>query len=361
MTKKQCIKAVAFLLLLAMVFIEANSVFGTVADYKEHAEMMFEGFYSQEKNTDDVIIIGNSHVYNFWESPYMWDQYDITGMPISTAAMPADVYKNLAIEAMKTQSPKLIIFEVSSFSSADKKNERVYMDIENMKLSKNYFDLINAHCDSDKIYGFDRIPYYFPIVKFHTRWKYLTKEDFIQCDPSYLNGYYEKDFLTKTSKEVDYVYNDKRRKIGKQMEKNLLDLLDWCSQQEGVQFEFIAAPGYWINHYRPEMINYVCDLIEEKGFNVENFLETEKFETFNFTSNVDFWDGKANHTNVNGAFKFCQVYGQHLVEKYGLEDHRGDPKYASWDELSGKYFKKINKYFTHQDELIGDYGLETVQ
>ena len=38
-----------------------------------------------------------------------------------------------------------------------------------------------------------------------------------------------------------------------------------------------------------------------------------------------------------GAEQITAYLGEHLLKEYGLEDHRGDPAYRSWDEMVARY------------------------
>ena len=44
-----------------------------------------------------------------------------------------------------------------------------------------------------------------------------------------------------------------------------------------------------------------------------------------------------NHLNIYGQAKFSAIVADCLQEWFGLEDHRGDPAYAAWDEAYAEY------------------------
>ena len=51
---------------------------------------------------------------------------------------------------------------------------------------------------------------------------------------------------------------------------------------------------------------------------------------------------KGDHLNVYGAQKVTAYMGKYLKENYDLLDHRGDPKYADWEQMEKKYREKLN-------------------
>ena len=181
------------------------------------------------------------------------------------------------------------------------------------------------------------------------------KGDFVQSFPSYLNGLYQGFYWKQQGEVFEHTYTEARAEVGEEQVKALDDLLEWCSEQKDVQFEFVAVPSYYDGHERNERINYVMDIINEAGFNTINYNEMDLFEQFDFDCAADFWDEYANHTNINGSFKFVQIYGQYLVDTYGIEDHRGDSAYEYYETLSRKYFKKIGPNFLYKDRVQGTY------
>ena len=42
-----------------------------------------------------------------------------------------------------------------------------------------------------------------------------------------------------------------------------------------------------------------------------------------------------------GAEKITAYLGEYVLKNYGLEDHRGDPAYRSWNEMVAKYEQEV--------------------
>lgn len=344
MKKKEILHTICFLAIGILLFIFVQSMFGISNQYAKHAEMMFDGYYEKEEDTLDAVLIGNSHVYRYWQSAFAWKEYGIAAMPLSTSDMPCTALKNMAIEACKTQSPKVIVFDAEVFADTDPEpSNKIYLLLENMKFSKNYFDTIDSFCSGYDMKWSDRMQYYFPIIQFHSRWTDLSKDDFTEKSPSYLNSCYLDKFLNDTIEYTEHSNTDERIPIGQVQERALRDLLEWCKEAD-VAIEFVAVP---ILHKekKPAMVNYIGDIIEEAGFSFTNCNDPEFYESFGFVEDVDFQD--INHTNVNGSYKFVKVFGKYLQEKYELPDHRGEDKYLSWDEEAEAYFDVIKDHLIY--------------
>ncbi len=343
MKKKDIFGTAAFLILTCVIFFSVQHVFGISNKYSEHSEMMFEGYYDKEADSIDAIFIGNSHIYRYWQNAFAWKEYGMSAMSLSVSDMPASAVKNMAIEAMKNQKPKVLVLDATAFANEDSANNKIYLILNNMKFSMNKIDTIRDYCESNDITGEDQLQYYFPMIQFHSRWKEINKKDFIQMYPSYLNSCYLKDFLSKTIEETEHIDTDLRTPIGKQSKEALLNLLDWCKKQD-VKIRFLAVPVLR-SEDKMGMINTVGDIVKEHGFEFVNYNEQAMFDSFDFDITVDFQD--INHTNINGSYKFTKVYGKALMEEYGLTDHRNEEKYSEWNEEADAYYDEIKDYFIY--------------
>ena len=338
--KKKILINSFFIIVAIFIFLGLQKVFTASNSLTEHAEMMMDGYYNEKENTVDAVIIGNSHIYRYWQGAFGWQQHGIAALSFSTSDMPCNIFRNMGIEVMKTQKPKVIVFDALAFADKnDLENNKIYYVTSNMKFSSNYLDTIKTYCDDAQIEGLDRLAYYFPVIQFHSRWSELKKRDILKMKESYLNSCYEKKFLTKTIESESVVYTDGRVPIHESREAALRSLLEWCQTQD-VEIEFIAVPTL-LSEKRKGMINYVGDVVEEYGFTFIDYNDQELYDAFGFVVEQDFQD--INHTNVVGAYKFCDIYGQHLVDTYELPDHRGDEAYQSWEERSKEFFTLIQE------------------
>ena len=307
---------------------------------EEYSEMMFQGFYDTPDNTLDAVFIGNSHTYKFWQGAFAWEELGIATSEVATSSMPGSTMKNVAIEVLKTQKPKVLVMDITPFANIDKENNKVHLLIDNMKFSMNYLDMIENYCKYTGVTGMEKMQFYLPIIQFHPRWKELTEKDFTQTRPSYINSNYQRKFMKKKQKEkTEHTSTEEREKIGENNEAALREFLEWCTQQE-VPVQFVAVPI--LREKNLAKINYAGDIVKEYGVEFVDCNEEDMFESFGFDIKTDFED--INHTNVKGSFKFTKVYGEYLMKNYGLKDRWGEAEYASWDEKAEEYYAIVGKY-----------------
>lgn len=346
MKKKDIFKLICFLFIAAIIFLKVTDLLNVSNNYSEHAEMMVQGYYDEPEDTVDAVVIGNSHVYRFWQPAFAWKELGIAGSSISTPDMPYGVVKNVAIEACKTQDPKVLVLDATIFASEkDGINNKVYLLTNTMKWSANYFDMIANFCKFSRVTGFEQLQYYFPILQFHSRWEEMGKGDFEQIQESYLNSCYQKEFLEDTFTKATHHATDERVVIAENCEEALRDLLDWCVEQDR-EIMFFASP-FLKGDDTLAKLNYVCDIIKEYGLNVRNYNDADLFASCGLDVQKHFQD--RSHTNVKGSYIFTQVLGQYLIDEYGLEDHRGEELYASWDVRADKYYEIVEPYMNDSE------------
>lgn len=339
---KNTLKVIVFLLIGLLIFFKISSVFGVSNSFSEHAEMMINGFYDLKKDSVDVLFVGNSHVYRYWQNGFAWDEYGMAASAFSTSDMPCGAVKNVLIEAQKTQHPKVYVIDATVFANnKDTANNKIYLLLNNMKFSYNYIDLLNNFCKYSNWKKTGRMPYYLPIVQFHSRWDSLTNLDFQQTQTSYLNSCYQEDFLTSTIPDKKHTSTDQRVAIAEKSEAALRNLLEWCQSQEDAEILFYVAP-ILKEEDQLARLNYVCDIIQEYHQDVINFNETDLYNSFGFVVTDDFQD--INHTNIRGSYKFTKQFGKYLVETYSLTDHRSESDYASWNDATKSYLDIVSPY-----------------
>lgn len=334
-------KSVLFVLIGCLIILKVNKMFGISNEYSNHSKMMIQGFYDTEKDSVDMVAIGNSHVYRYWQSAFAWKEKGIATTAFSSSDMPCGAVKNVIAETLKTQSPKLIVIDATVFNNTnDKPSNKIYLLTNNMDYSANYFDMVNNFCDYADLSLADSMPYYLPIIQFHSRWYELGNNDFEQVQKSYLNSCYQENFLKTKVKDKKHKYTDERDEISPGSERALKDLLSWLKTQD-VKVLFYVAPVLRGNAYLGRN-NYIQDIVESEGFDFVDFNDEDYFTEFYFDTDNDFQD--TNHTNVVGSYKFTMYMSDYLIANYGLEDKRGQDAYKSWDKKAKKYYDIVGEY-----------------
>ena len=137
---------------------------------------LFRPFYDAPAGSIDVIFAGSSHTMCAVDPAVLAEQFGISAYDCASPAMPPAPIYYLTAEALRVQSPKAVALDVSGAMYEIKTGgpEFLHVQLDNMKWSGIKIQAIRDLIEDPD----DRWEYYFPLIRFHDRWKTLTPEDF---------------------------------------------------------------------------------------------------------------------------------------------------------------------------------------
>ncbi len=172
--------------------------------------------------------------------------------------------------------------------------------------------------------------FYFDIMKYHSNWKTMVLPEQIRC------MFYEKKHPLKGYEFNTAVIPHEPSEIAdpeslgpmpEDQEAVLRDLLGFL-KEKNLKALFVVSPFYDVPQDQ-EMFRYMGNLIEEEGF---DFLDLNQcYDEIGIDFATDYYDG-TGHVNALGSEKVTSYIGSYITARYDLPDHRGDGRYASWDE-----------------------------
>jgi hypothetical protein len=232
-------------------------------------------------------------------------------------------------EALNYQQPKVVVLESYYFWYQDKyvKEEsdvQLRQAADGMRLGKVKYEMLEDFI-GDK-YWRDKLTYYIPFIKYHSRWDELRNYDFNSY--TYLKGGIL-DFTVQETKDLGIP--DETGDIPEVSLEYLEKIIELC-QEKGIKLVLYEAPysvetdetGYQNRH---KVTNALEQYLAERDI---PFLYYQKTNAAEIDYSLDFRDYA--HLNTNGAAKITRHLGAYLVQEYSLTDHRGDEDYKSWDK-----------------------------
>lgn len=304
------------------------------------------GLYSEKANSLDMIYIGGSACFVYWEPLRAFEKYGFTSYNYAHDTMSPVEIKYLIEETRKTQNPDLYLIDLRPFQYGDEYNtngniQDMYLEapirnaIMGMDFSPNRDRLISEIVKN----GDSKLSYYFDFIKYQSEFKTNV---FAPYHFSFYNNRINNTnkgfvFITDVS-SVDYTnYNSvtEMEKIPDDVNAYFIDLLDYCKDKE-LNVLFIVHSYMQTKQHKKEY-NYMKQVIDEYGF---GFLNTnDYFEEIGYDTENDFYNN--NHVNVFGAEKYTDFVGNYIVSNYTMPDKRGNLEYESWFDLNEE-FKKTN-------------------
>ena len=305
----------------------------------KYQESLVEGSFTSEYYTSpknhEVIFIGDCEVYANFNPMILYEEYGISSYVRGNSQQMIWQSYYILEETLKYEIPKAVVLNVNSLrydKSSDKRNEAYNrLMIDRMKWSDTKIKLIKESMLEEETF----ISYVFPILRYHSRYDELSKED-IKYLVNRENVTYNGFLINKEVKGVENLPT-KRNLSNYEFDKENIEwlnkILELCKKHD-IKLILVKAPSvypYWYDEYDEQIISYASknDLL------YVNLLD--KAEDMGIDYSTDTYDGGL-HLNLYGSIKNSKYFGKILKESIDLNDYHGDNYY---EELLKQYREEI--------------------
>lgn len=348
---KKFLRVVIFFAVFLLLFSGVSHILAVGVDRNSASAM--GGFYSEPKNSLDAVYIGSSNCLAFWNPLFAWEQYGITVYPCASISQQLTAAEYIIKDVLKTQDDPVFLININTLGSRTN-TPSLHRLFDNMPFSLNRIQAIES---MGEMYGLTRdqiTELHFPILRYHSRWSKLQAEDF--SVPLY-KGAFDNDKYWDVSYNISAAYTTVEGEVrpSDHVMNSLERLLDLCDEKN-LKVVFVTVPRKETNVKKYQRYNYINKLVEERGYHVLDMMD--KVDEMQLDLRRDFY-GKT-HTNVHGSLKLTQYVSEYLIENFKLENKKGDPAYASWDEQYAAY-KKLAEIRMQEFEFSGAARDNTLQ
>ena len=331
-------RAACFLLIFAVCF----SIYCRLVTPKFFTDIAwpttttYAGFYDLEKDSVDVLFLGSSHGVTTFLPQEIYNRYGITSYNRSCEQQGMVTSYYWLKEALRYQSPKAVVLEcyfcfpymVDEPLNSEESYTRKAMDF--MKWSPVKAEAVRTICEIDEKQ--DVWSYYFPNVRYHTRWENLDRNDYTYRDMashSELKGFAPLYFYlgeagegfepneTDATDDVDQMQPLMREYLGKTN--------DLC-REKGISLILTITPAVSANI---EMCNAVQAFADENGCSFISFNSQEVYRQMDYEIAKDNCDD--GHPNIWGAVKVSDYMGEVLSGQFGISG-RTEPQWEATRE-----------------------------
>lgn len=302
--------------------------------------------YYQEEKDHDVVFIGDCEVYENFSPAVLWEDYGINSYIRGSAQQLIWQSYYLLEDTLRYEKPDVVVFNVLSMKYNEPQKEAYNrMSLEGMRWSPSKVKAIDASMTKDEKF----LDYVFPILRYHSRYSELTKDDFkymFRTPKVSHNGYYMR-VDVKPAENVptgnilaDYRFGDNAYAY--------LDKMTKLCKDEGIQLILVKAPSlypYWYDEWEEQMEEYA----RKNDLLYLNFLELAEETGLDFAT--DTYDGGL-HLNLSGAEKITEYFGRVLRQEAGLKDRRSE------EHLAAVWEGKLAAYEQEKQEQYEKYGIQ---
>lgn len=277
--------------------------------YVAYRDGRIAGIEVEEPGRIDVINVGDS-LANVGIAPMeLFQDYGITAYTMGRDEQKtAETYYAIR-QAMKTQNVKVILWEAHNISKHQKGMEP-YMT----RLSE-FFKF--------------RVPFF----KYHYVWKNVLEDNEM---PPFFKGYFINEEVNPIGDEGFYDFSETRADtFGKEQVRWFRKICRFCRDND-IKLVLYCSPSP--HNYNMRMHNGFQKLADEEHIDfIDGNADLDKIQ---IDWNKDTYD-RGDHLNLSGSRKMTKYLADYLRGECGLEDHRGDPAYQSWNDLWAVYEQEV--------------------
>ena len=325
-TQKFFVKTVAFLVLLGLILYPVQKVMARKSlDRPWDMTNKVGGFYNEEDRFE-VMYFGPSHAYAAFSPLAIWEETGVKSYVLATQQQPMWATYTYVKEALKTQSPALVVVEFRMAFS----DQEYFAEKDTIPVSYAYMDDLALSWDMVKLAGQSapdwesRFGLLFNFMMYHSRWKEMHRSDFTFRRSQVRDPY--KGFVMLAPQETPQPRPPIETVGGTTplLEKNqywLEEIIKLC-QEKGVELWLIKTPCNLELEEKP-MLNTVKATAERYNVPFHDF--NEDYYSMGLTQDM-FYD--AHHLDALGADRFSRYFaGVLAVARPNLET---DPDNVAW-------------------------------
>lgn len=320
-------------------------------------------YESEKNNSVDMVIIGGSNVYRYWDAMRAYIDYGFTSYCYAVSDMDASCVFPSVKRALKSQNPKILVVEARPFlgGKMDKEvnasirnvTDSWNVDIERAKAVKYISDINNFSWE-------DRASIYLDIIQYHDNYEALISSKHWKLADNRLhlpkdNNDYFKGFAIAAKYSVMENPEPGYTKDCVSMDETSCqiykDILEYC-KEENISVMVVSSPFI----YKTEEMGQLNEMERiAKQYDVDFYNTNLHYDEMDIVFEEDFYN--RNHVNIVGAIKYTKLFGNYLSEKYELPNHHEDEEYADWENVAKVYEGKEKEAIVKLQEKIQN-GIE---
>jgi len=329
--RNNVLSVIAVLLLFICLFSLINRLFSPkyMTDLEEGS--MISSYYD-EVGGHDVIFIGDCEVYANFSPMEMYRSNGITAYVRGTSQQLIWQSYHILKETLRYEKPKVVVYNVNAMRYSEPVSEAYNrLTIDQMRWSEDKVNIILDSMMEEETF----LSYVFPILRYHSRFDELTREDFeylFMTQDNTFNGYQlHTEVVPVGNLPVkrplpDYQFGD--------ICYEYLEKMTALCKENGVELILVKAPSlypFWYDEYDAQVRNFA----DQHGLSYYNF--TAVADEIGLDYSTDTYDAGL-HLNVSGAEKLSVYFAEILAKEHSVLDRREE------SEICVVYDQKLKDY-----------------
>lgn len=329
--KRRVLAVLVFAALLTGAFHITQAVIE--AKFIGDSTTIVDGFYAEEKNSIDMVMIGSSNCFCTIDPLVLYEEYGIAAYDFASSSQPMNISLLYLKEVFRTQQPKVVALEVNYIPAEGLTNlneQRLRWGLTSVPLS---LDKLACIYQSTGAIDEEFISHCFPLLRYHNRWRELSKIDFtyfLSDKTNMTKGYLKTNAVTSQPVQISTAQEEGETWVEEDVLACLDEMVKLCRENDTKLVLFKSPREDWYG-YQGQKIR---QLAEERGLLYVDYNLLAEELGLDYT--MDFRD--TTHLNDRGAAKVTRHFGAFVQQHYELPDRREDAEENSWDRAL--YYQK---------------------
>ncbi len=308
--------------LFTVLFLSINRIFiPNRTDDVWSVDSTYGSFYEEPENSMDVLFLGSSFGACAFSPTVLEEEFGIRSHNLCCEQQSIFTSYYWLQEALRFQSPKVVIMdpmllflwdEESPLNSSEPFTRAAFDAMHWSSIKKTAIDDL---CERDQTH--EQASYYFPLRRYHERWRELDTSDFDlfpAYDPKGLRGYVQLDSESENTDYVPFYPKDVDHHTETvPLMQNYLDRIVALCKERGIHLCLLTSPTTAMNNTTSRTI---ADYAESKGILYFDMNEYRFYKKIGYDFAKD--NAEDSHANVSGARKITGFVGELLQIVYGL-------------------------------------------
>ena len=324
-------KSLVIIFFLALAALSFRAVDRLLMIRSQHGIDQMRCFYDQVRDSIDVLFLGSSHVHVDINTGTLWEEFGIASYDLSGAEQPLWMTYHVMKEALKTQTPRLMVLEcyAPSVFHDDFHPDWIDENVMGMRFSINKLQMMSVSLKSESWASC------FPgFAVWHHRYGQLGEEDWkafltTAKDRRVFKGYTPY-FRNEPQERITGIRDDTQG-LSYKSQVYLTKIFDLCEEKE-IPLYVIVSPYVVRSELAASSQREMGDMAEERELYFINYNSDEALERMDLDFATDLCDH--SHLNYLGSVKYTRCLGRDIRQFYDIPDRRGEKDnkcYESWE------------------------------
>lgn len=344
MKKTYMIKIVVFVLSFGLIlaYLTRMMIPEFFYDIAWPTTASYQGFYEMDEDSVDVIFLGSSSAESSFIPQELYNNTGITSYNLACEQQNLLTSYYWLKEALRYQSPKAVVLECKyllpcradePLNSPEAFTRKAF---DCMKWSSVKEEAVKTICTIDKSQSL--LSYYFPIIRYHSRWSELSNKDFlsyyIKMSSHYeLKGYTAFSWYGNYESYTPFETNSSAESAETVtvMQEYLDKMVELC-QENNIELILTFTPSVAGSVEKNKTLTQYA---LEHNLTYLDFNDKALYNAIDYDFKRD--NADEGHANLWGAVKLTNYVGSILQDKFNIVGVSAD----QWEETR-TYYKNIN-------------------